>query len=172
MKKTILILMAGVFAVGCAGTRSVQTNAGSAQTTVNESNPALFTADTRTAAKPLRNFWKMFGESKNEKWFSTPELSIAEFQEKGVTYKVVFDKKGNWCYTLKQYGEKELPVEVRGLIKSSFYDYPIEWVKEVNESQRVVYFVHVENDREWQTVLVEDGQLAVADRHSKDQQGQ
>jgi hypothetical protein len=161
MKKTILILAAGLLAMGCASTQHVQT------TDNNFSELARVPATGAGSARSVRNFWKMFGESKNEKWYSKPDLSLAEFEDQGISYRVVFDKRGNWLYTLKQYTEKELPEEVQVQVKRGYPDYSMGWVKEVNEAQRIVYLIHIENDREWKTIQAEDGGMEAIQEYTK-----
>ena len=161
MKKTVLILAAGLLAMGCATTQHVQ------KTDNSFSESARVPATGAGSTKCVRNFWKMFGESKNEKWYSQSDLSLAEFEDMGISYRVVFDKRGNWLYTLKQYTEKELPAEVRAQVRRGYLDYSIGWVKEVNEAQRIVYLIHIENNQEWKTIQVEDGAMEATQEYSK-----
>ena len=110
----------------------------------------------------------MFGDSKNENWFHLEAGSLAEFEDKGIHYRVLFDKKGNWLYTIKKYTEKELPKDVRAEVKSTYYDYAIGHVNEVNEAQLVVYLVHIENEQEWMTIRVAaDGEMEVVEQFAK-----
>lgn len=126
-------------------------------------------ADFRPAAadsrmiKAERNFWQMFGEAKHETWYYLPEGALAEFKDNGMSYRVSYSKKGEWVYTLKQYTEKELPVAVRAQVKGVYYDYQIGWVKEVNQSDMVVYLIHIENGQESKTIRVADGEMEVAE---------
>lgn len=171
MKKTTLILIAGLLAVGCANARHTQkTEPGGAMPNVGYDAP--LTGRDGSTAKSARNFWRLYGEGKNEKWYSLPGGSLAKFEDQGIGYRVIFDKKGNWVYTLKQYTEKELPVRVKSMVKSVYYDYPIVWVKEVNQSQSVVYLIHIENDQEWKTIRVADDEMDVAEDFAKSGSGQ
>jgi hypothetical protein len=167
MKKTILILIAGALAVGCANVRHGQTTEQAGVEIRNVGSDAPLTGPDAAVAKSARNFLRMYGDLQNEKWYSLPGGSLAKFEGEGIGYRVVFDKKGNWVYTLKQYTEKELPVRVRAMVKSVYYYYPIAWVKEFNQSQSVVYLIHIENDREWKTIRVADGEMEVAEEFSK-----
>jgi hypothetical protein len=172
MKKTILMLIAGSFMVGCANLLHAQTMAqgqgGIRITGTDVSYTSTGTGDADAgAAKSARTFWRMYGEAKNEKWYSLPGGSMAQFEAQRIGYRVIFGKKGNWVYTLKQYTEQELPVRVRALVKSVYYDYPITWVKEVNQSQYVVYLIHIENDQEWKTIRVAEDEMEVAEEFSK-----
>jgi len=113
------------------------------------------------AIKAAREFWKKYGEGKNESWYKLEAGYFAEFSEGAIRYKSVFDRKGNWLYSIKEYSEKELPKEVRDLVKSSYFDYSIGWVKEVSQNQSVVYVVHIANGPSWKDILVHDGEMDV-----------
>lgn len=173
MKKTILMLIVGSFMLGCANMQHAQTMAqGQRGIRIMGTDVRAEGGDNRLdeagmPVKSARTFWRMYGETKNEKWYSLPGGSLAQFETGGIAYRVVFDKKENWVYTLKQYKEKELPVQVRAMVKSVYYDYPITWVKEVNQSQYIVYLIHIENDREWKTILVAEDEMEVAEEYSK-----
>jgi len=97
----------------------------------------------------------------NERWYKLPGGYLAEFTEGPVQNKLVFDKNGNWVYTMREYGEKQLPEEVRRLVKSTYYDFSIGWVKEVTQFQSIVYVVHIDNAPEWKDLLVRDEEIKV-----------
>jgi hypothetical protein len=179
MKKTILILIAVYFFTGCSQTRNAQ-----ATTTVSERGSGT-TGQVRGSgttvsgrkggmtvseltSKTVRNFWQLFGDSKNENWFHLENGSLAEFENKGIHYRAFFDRKGNWIYTVKQYTEKELPKDVRAEVRSTYYDYVIGHVMEVNQAQLVVYLIHIENEHERKTIRVAaDGEMEVAEEFVK-----
>jgi len=116
----------------------------------------------RARVKAAREFWKRHGEGKDEKWYKFSAGYLAEFLDGDIETKTVFDKKGNWCYTLRQYTEKELPKDVRALVKSTYYDFSIGWVKEVSQFQSLVYIVHIDNAPEWKDLIVRDGEIEVS----------
>jgi hypothetical protein len=121
----------------------------------------------RASIKASREFWKRFGEGKKESWYKLNAGFLAEFLEDGIKYRTVFDAKGNWIYTIKEYNEQELPKDVRELVKSTYYDYSIGWVKEVSQYQSVVYVVHIADGPAWKDVLVQDGEMRI--QHSNEQ---
>jgi hypothetical protein len=63
---------------------------------------------------------------------------------------------------MREYSEKELPKEVRTLVKRTYYDFSIGWVKEVSQLQSVVYVVHIDNAPEWKDLLVRDGEIEIS----------
>lgn len=129
------------------------------------SNDVLVSTQTlrsdRAAVKAAREFWKKYGAGRDESWYKLDGGYLAEFTQGTIRCKSVFDRRGNWLYSIKEYSEKELPKEVRNLVKSVYYDYSIGWVKEVSQNQSVVYVVHVSNTPEWKDLLVQDGQIEI-----------
>lgn len=119
---------------------------------------------SKAALKAERDFWKKNGEGKGELWYKTPKTILATFSEKGISNMVVYDIRGNWVYTIRQYYEKDMPADVRKLVKSSYYDDTIGWIKEVwlSDTPDVpVYVVHVENNSSWKELSVHDGGVEV-----------
>ena len=118
------------------------------------------------AIKAAREFWKKYGAGKDESWYKLEAGFLAEFTEGAIRCKSVFDRKGNWLYSIKEYGEKELPKEVRDLVRSVYYDYSIGWIKEVSQNQSLVYVVHIFAGPDWKDLLVQDGEMEV--QHSSE----
>ena len=70
-------------------------------------------------------------------------------------------------YSIREYTEKELPREVWRLVKSTYYDYNIGFVKEVNQPLVLAYIVHIENEEGWKELVVRDGEIAVSKAFEK-----
>ena len=115
----------------------------------------------RSGVKAARQFWHLYGEGKNERWYKLSGGYLAEFEEEGIHHKLVFDKAGNWLYTMREYTEKELSREVRHLVKSSYYDFTIGWVKEVIQDKTLTYVIHIDSPAEWKDLVVRDGEIEI-----------
>jgi len=154
MKKMIVVLLVALFYTG--------SNAANAQTqTLDKAvllNSYAIHSDN-AAVRATRDLWKRAGEQKEETWYKLPKGYLAVYTEDEVQNRYVYDKKGNWVYALLTYPEKSLPADIRGLVKSTYYDYSIGWVKEVRQGMETVYVVHVENDKEWKDLAVQDGEM-------------
>ena len=95
--------------------------------------------------KAVRHFVIHFPEVSNETWYSTPDLLVAMFSLYNINYRVDYDKKGNWIETFRTYDETKLPAEVRENIKSSYYDYNIFLVQEIEQPcHKISYIIHLE----------------------------
>ncbi|HTI07430.1 MAG TPA: hypothetical protein VL832_02705 [Puia sp.] len=154
MKHLIFILLAGYMFL-------TNLPSASAQKTSDLLLPVRNAGSDAAAVRATSEFWKTFGDSRNEVWYRLPGGFLAEFNEKVVQVRAVYDKKGNWVYSIRQYTEKELPEEVRDQVRSRYYKDTIGVVKELIQPQNTVYLIHIENEARWKTVRVADGEMEV-----------
>jgi len=154
MKKVIGLLLVVVFGTGgyCANAQ----NSDKAYIL----NAHMIKSDA-AAVRATRDLWKRVGDQKDEAWYKLPKGYLATYVEAGIESRYVYDKKGVWMYALLTYQEKDLPREVRKEVKSDYYDYAITWVKEIRQGEDIVYVVHVENEKEWRDVSVQEGNMRV-----------
>ena len=75
------------------------------------------------------------------------------------TTRVFYDKKGRVQFTIDYYGEKELPREVRAVVKPVYYDYTIVSVQEVKQNGRSVYMIDLQDSHTLKTIRVADGDM-------------
>ena len=88
-------------------------------------------------------------------WFPVKEGNLVRFKQDSTACRVFYDSRGRWVYTVKWYGEKEMPKRVRALIKSTWYDYTITQVDEVHQGfDPIVYIVHMQDGASWKNVHV------------------
>lgn len=120
-----------------------------------------------SAAKASRDFWKRAGEQKDEQWYKLSQGYQAEYKEGPVKGQYMYDKKGNWLYSILTYGEEKMPEDVRQFVRSTYFDFGIRWVKEVSEAQYTVYVIHMENEKAWKDVAVQEGEMRVLNAFCK-----
>jgi hypothetical protein len=120
----------------------------------------MYTAMTNQVnSKALREFEKSYGTVGNEKWYLLSNGYLAEFSAGNIKTAAVFDKKGNWAFAIVYYGEKELPDEVRAIVKKTYYDYTIHSVEELHVGESLAYIIHMDNETTWKNVKVADGEM-------------
>ena len=74
-------------------------------------------------------------------------------------YRVDYEK-GHWLHTIRTYDEKELPEEIRHLVKSSYHDHDISFVLEIEKPRDTfTYIVHLEGKAEWINIRVNSGRM-------------
>lgn len=109
--------------------------------------------------KAMHDFKQTFRKVNNEKWYSIKNGYLAEFNMDASKNRVVYDKKGNWKFTVSYYEEKNLPDEIRAIVKPVYYDYSISRVEEVHAGDNIVYFVHIQNESRLKTLKVSEGEM-------------
>jgi hypothetical protein len=117
--------------------------------------------------KAVRDFKKAFKDISNEKWYSIKNGFLAEFSLNTTKNRVVYDKKGNWRFTVSYYEEKNLPAEIRAIVKPVYYDYTITRIAEVHVDDKIIYIVHVQNNSSLKTLRVCEGEMELIEDFTK-----
>ena len=111
------------------------------------------------AVRAQRDFLKREGDHKGERWYKISDGFLADFEETGHSCSVYYDEQGRWSGSIRVLGEKELPVEIRRLVRSTYLDYAISWVKEIKKGNALVYNVRIEDDTSWKELLIQDDEI-------------
>ena len=110
--------------------------------------------------KALNDFKKHFRSINNEQWFNMKDGFICYFKTNDVQNGVYYDQKGRWQYNLKVYDEEKLPVDIRAVVKSTYFDFAITIVDEIQNVETKIYIVHLEDKTTLKTLLVtKDGDM-------------
>jgi hypothetical protein len=117
--------------------------------------------------KALRYFKKQYKDINNEKWYTLTNGYLAEFNGSSSNNLVVYDKKGNWKFTISYYDEKNLPPEIRSIVKPVYYDYTISRVEEIHVDDKIIYLVHIQNETSLKTVRVCNGEMELMEEFNK-----
>ena len=139
---------------------------------IQPQNGILGTATPASAVeinnKAVRNFTKDYKKATGVKWMKTSGGQFAAyFSNDNIQSLVVYNKKGNYECMLRYYQEEKLPREIRGLVKSTYYDYDIYLITEVNRNEKIAYVVKMEDKTSWKTVKVVDGEMEVMEDYTK-----
>jgi hypothetical protein len=153
MKKLIGLLLAGLLSLGWQDMQAQSSD-------YHLLNMSTIGID-KPAIRAARDFWQRAGETKGENWYKMPAGYMAFYQQGLAQGRYYYNKRGYWLYSLLTYSEKDLPAEVRRLIRSTYYDYSITWAKEIDQPQSIVYVAHIENGAGWEEIAVQDGEMQV-----------
>ncbi|HEY1872429.1 MAG TPA: hypothetical protein VGG71_15300 [Chitinophagaceae bacterium] len=152
MKKIILLGLAGTFLLLLSGTNA---NSQLAKSGVN--SPRDFTFIEKIGSKntshfkvvkvapgAIRNFHKSYKNVSNEQWFELPNEFVVMFSLDDINYQVAYNKKGNLDYTIRTYSEEKMPKDLRHIVKSTYYDYAINLVQEIERpNESTVYLIQL-----------------------------
>ena len=118
--------------------------------------------------KAIKDFASKFGSSLNETWYQINDGFVSNFKLDGFANRVYYDRKGRWQYTVKTYGEKKLPRDIRSIVKSTYYDYSITMVEEVQSADNMIYVVHIDGEKDFMKLRIsKDGELDVMEEFVK-----
>src|SRR6476469_1872609 len=116
----------------------------------------------------IRNFLKTYKDVSGEKWIEVKDGFVAMFNYNDIDYQVAYTKKGNLVRTIRSYNEDKMSPELRHIVKSTYYDYEISRVHEVETPLNpITYFVQLVGKKELINLGVYDGETEVLQRFNK-----
>jgi hypothetical protein len=85
---------------------------------------------------------------------------VVRFAEKGISYKIFYDRSGAWQHTVSSYGEEGLPAAVRDQVKSVYHQWNISFVDEVDGPESdPVYRIQLHRDNRLLIVKLSGDQM-------------
>lgn len=122
----------------------------------------------RVSPTVIRSFLKTYKDVSDEKWIEVKEGFIAMFNYNGTDYQVAYTKKGNLIRTIGSYSEERMSQELRHIVKSTYYDYEITRVHEIQiPMEPVTYVVQLVGKKEMMNLKVCDGEIEVMQRFNR-----
>ena len=111
------------------------------------------------SSKVQSAFSNYFKNASNESWSKINKNYHVSFTVDGKENRAMLTKAGNLIYAILYGSEKDLPKEVRKQIKGTYYDYSIMSAIRVQENNRMIWVVQMEDEKTNLTVRVEDGEM-------------
>jgi hypothetical protein len=156
--KNLFLVLAVIIVPVLSGMNKVN-----AQSTIIPQTGHLIEMDSINA-KALKNFIKINPGVSGEKWVRTRFGFSVKFILNGIHTTILYNNKGNWFGTLRNYTEEKLPVKVRDIVKRWYYDYSIFYVDEVETLDSggfPTYIIHIENKTTLKLIRVCNGEMEV-----------
>ena len=126
---------------------------------LNRSEPENLVAG-RVSPSVIRSFLKTYKDVSDEKWIEVREGFVAMFNYNEMDYQVAYDKKGNLLRTIRSFNEGKMPLDIRHIVKSSYYDYEINRVHEVETPLKpVAYMIQLVGKKELINLCICDGEM-------------
>jgi hypothetical protein len=122
-------------------------------------------------AKALKDFKKSYKNATNETWTKIDDGFTASFNAGSINNVIFYDQKGHWNASLKSYSEDQLNDNVRDMVKSTYYDYKINYVQEIETNLTVVptYIVYIEDKNNIKLIRVSGDEMDVYRQFKKQQ---
>ncbi len=122
---------------------------------------------TNVSAKVNKAFEQYFKGASHQRWHQLEKNFLVKFIQHDQENSALFTKNGQLVYHVSYGTEKHLPSDVRGLVKSTYYDQSITRVIKVNQDKRNIWVVSLEDAKEYVMVRVEDMEMEETQRQQK-----
>ncbi len=123
--------------------------------------------DPVVSSKTLSAFAGMFKGVTDARWYELDNKFLVKFNKNGRETTALYNKKGMHIYTISYGSEKDLPADVRHMIKSSYFDYEITLVIEVNSLGKTAWIAKVQDETRIITVRVLDGEMEETENYRR-----
>ena len=122
----------------------------------------------RVSPMVIRNFLKTYKDVSDEKWIEVKEGFVAMFNLNDIDYQVAYTKKGNLIRTIRSYNEDKMAPDVRHIVKSTYYDFGINRVHEIETPHDpITYVVQLVGKKEVINLQIYDGEIEVLQSFNK-----
>ena len=116
----------------------------------------------------IRNFLKTYKDVSDEKWIEVKEGFVAMFNLNDMDYQVAYTKKGDLIRTIRSYNEDKMAPDVRHVVKSTYYDFEINRVHEIETPHDpITYVVQLVGKKELINLQIYDGEMELLQRFNK-----
>ena len=166
MKK--LLIATGISFVvlsGCAySQQSGHTLAAANVKTLRPKNQYLNDVNVRA----MRDFVSRYGDEPDAVWHQSNGSFVVVFNRDSVQYRVIYTGRGDLSYIMKYYEENRMARNIRAQIKSTYYDYKIYIIQEIESPDHpIVYIVNLQGDTEWKKVKLCQGEMEVMEEFKR-----
>ena len=126
-----------------------------------------YLAESRVSQKTLSAFAKKFPGATEANWTRLGKKYVVDFMKDDKKHKSLYDIRGNLFYLLSYGKEKDLPADIRKMVKREYIDYKISQAVQAQEDTRDVWIINVDDGNNFATVAVENGSLAEINHFKK-----
>ena len=147
--------------------RLVQPIAASSNTNIHTDTNSFNLNTVASNIKVERSFTSYFGENAENNWSKVGKDFLNHFHVNGLPANALFRKNGELVYLIMYGTEKNLPADIRNIVKREYYDYNITMAIEVKEDNRDIWVIKLDNTSEQITVRVEDNEMEQTQQFKK-----
>lgn len=114
--------------------------------------------------KVTKSFNRVFKDATDATWHVVNKQIIVNFIFNEQKNKAVFQKNGLLVYHLVYGTEKQMPADVRRVVKSKYFDHKINSTINVKTEDRSVWIVNVSDPKEIIVLRIENGTMEVKEK--------
>jgi hypothetical protein len=161
MKKLIIpFLLSGlILAMGV--------HSASAQVQLKEVTISGGATKVEVSKKVSDSFASLFKGAEAPQWFKSDKDYVVDFILNNQVNKAEFTKRGNLVFHMAFGNEKQMPADIRNIVKSKYYDYAINSTVKVDVDENSAWIVNIEDANQFFVLRVVDGVMDVLDKYRK-----
>jgi hypothetical protein len=166
MKKLIMATGLTVVALtGCAYSQQGHTVAtANVKSSYKPGNQYLNDVNIRA----MRDFVSRYGDVTDAAWHRSNDSYIAVFYKDSIQHRVIYSNRGDLNYIMKYYEESRMPRNIRAQVKSTYYDYKIYVIQEIEVPEHpTVYIVNLQGETDWKKVKLCQGEMELMEEFKR-----
>ena len=116
----------------------------------------------RIHPKAIREFRKYYSNATGTQWTAIGnEGFVCRFLQADNANRAYYNKIGNWICTVSDLSEKNMPQDLRQLVRTMYIDYSILFVQEIilPEGYEPIYKIQIQNEKKFVVLKVIDGEI-------------
>ncbi|WP_276485056.1 hypothetical protein [Paraflavitalea pollutisoli] len=110
--------------------------------------------------RAVRHFKDTYPKAQDERWYIIQNGFMAKFRVDSTNVRTDYDQHGNWLYTIRYLYEKQLPREVRRIVRSNYLDFIVSSAEEIQVNREFIYLLHIHEGKDWRIVRVYNGEMS------------
>jgi hypothetical protein len=134
------------------------------QVTITSDNLAV-------SQRVIKNFSRSFTNATNVRWMQINKRYLVKFDRNDMQHNALYMKRGYRIYHIGYGFERNLPSKFQKMVRSSYGDYNISRVFDVNQDNQQVWVVNLLNQKDLVTAVIQDGELREISRNTNASSG-
>jgi hypothetical protein len=115
--------------------------------------------NTSVTQRVLTNFEKLSSGASNVRWTEINNRYLAKYEQNNMKHNALFLKRGYRVYDVGYGYEKDLPSDIRKMVTSYYKDHDVSRVFEIQQDNRRVWIVNLQNPKSLVSARIEDGDM-------------
>jgi len=129
--------------------------------------PVTVTATTNVEKAVTRSFERSFPDALDAQWYRISKNYLVRFMNDDQQNSALLKKNGNIIYHIAYGWEKDLPADVRMIVRKQYPDQTISKVIRVEEQERKIWVITVEDRKKLILARIENGELEEVGNYNK-----
>ena len=153
----------------CGLLLAIGINSAFAQIQLNEVTVSSKPTKAIVSQKVSESFAKLFKGAEAPQWFKADKDYVVDFILNNQINKAEFTTNGSLVYHMAFGNEKQMPTDIRTIVKSKYFDFAINSTVQITYQEENAWIVNVEDAENYLVLRVADGKLDMLDQIAKGQ---